>query len=393
ALRPPVTPFIARVSLTLFGASMIGLRFFAALAVSIAMVLTGLMAREIGGRRPAQLVAAWAAVIVGPAVSFGCLFQYVSFDYLWWVLVAWVTIRLLRSEDQRWWLALGAVVGLGMMTKYTMAFLLAGILGGIILTRPRWLLNKWLLCGAVVGLLIFLPHLIWEVRHDFITLDFLRFIHARDVRLGRTDGFLPAQFWAMTSSVTVPIWIAGLYFLFFKPEGKRYRTIGWMYLIPLAILLIARGRPYYLAPAYPMLLAVGAVWGERWLQTLSPAAVGTMRRVVRTSLMISGIAVATMVLPLAPAGSRWWKIADATNTNFNEEFGWREMTDAVLRVRDSLAPDDAPVGMLAGDAGEAAAINLYGRDHGLPEVISGGNSHWLRGDGNPPPKNPFTPPF
>ena len=188
---PPVTPFIARVSLTLFGASMIGLRFFAALAVGIAMVLTGLMAREIGGRRPAQLVAAWAAVIAGPAVSFGYLFQYVSFDYLWWVLAAWVTIRLLRSEDQRWWLALGAVVGLGMMTKYTMAFLLAGIVGGIVLTRPRWLLNKWLWCGAAIGLLIFLPNLFWEVRHDFITLDFLRYIHARDVSLGRADGFPP----------------------------------------------------------------------------------------------------------------------------------------------------------------------------------------------------------
>src|SRR5215468_10657017 len=344
---PPVTPFIARVSLTLFGASMIGLRFFAAMAVGIAMVLTGLMAREVGGKRPAQLVAAWAAATAAPAVSFGYLFQYVSFDYLWWVMAAWVTIRLLRSEDPRWWLSLGAAVGLGMMTKYTMAFLLAGIVGGIVLTRPRSLLNKWLWCGAAVALLIFLPNLIWQVRHDFISLDFLRFIHARDVRLGRADGFLAAQFWAMTNCVTVPIWIAGLYFLFFEPEGKRYRMIGWMYLIPLAILLIARGWPYYLAPGYPILLAVGAVWGERWLETLSPAAAGTMLRVVRTSLMIAGIAVAALVLPLAPAGSRWSKIADAVNTNFNEEFGWREMTDTVLRVRDSLTPDDAPVGVLA----------------------------------------------
>jgi hypothetical protein len=381
---PPVTPLIARLSLTLFGASMIGLRFFGALAVGIAMVLTGLMAREIGGRRPAQLVAAWAAVIAGPAVSFGYLFQYVSFDYLWWVLAAWVTIRLLRSEDQRWWLALGAVAGLGMMTKYTMAFLLAGIVGGIVLTKPRWLLNKWLWCGAAAGLLIFLPNLIWQIRQHFITLDFLRFIHARDVRLGRADGFLLAQFWSTTNCVTVPMWVAGLYFLFFKPEGKRYRMIGWMYLIPLAILFIARGRPYYLAPAYPVLLAVGAVWGERWLGTLSPADAGARRRAVRMSLMISGIAVAALVLPLAPAGSRWWRIADTVNTNFNEEFGWREMTDAVLRVRDSLPPDAASVGILAGDAGEAAAINLYGRGHGLPEVISGSNSHWLRGYANQP---------
>ena len=383
---PPVTPFIARVSLTLFGASMIGLRFFAALAVGIAMVLTGLMAREIGGRRPAQLVAAWAAAIAGPAVSFGYLFQYVSFDFLWWVLVAWVTIRMLKSEDQRWWLALGAVAGLGMMTKYTMAFLLAGIVGGIVLTRPRWLLHKWMWYGAAVGLLIFLPNLIWEVRHDFITLDFLRFIHARDVRLGRADGFVPAQFWAVTNPVTVPIWIAGFYFLFVKPEGKRFRMIGWMYLIPLVILLIARGRPYYLAPAYPMLLAAGAVWGERWLETLSLATAGAIRRVARRSMVVSGIATSVLVLPLAPPGSRWWKIADATNQNLNEEFGWREMTDAVIRARDSLLADDAPVGVLAGDAGEAAAINLYGRGHGLPEVISGSNSHWLRGYGNPQPE-------
>jgi Dolichyl-phosphate-mannose-protein mannosyltransferase len=383
---PPVTPFIARVSLTLFGTSMIGLRFFAVLAVGIAMVLTGLMARELGGKRSAQLVAAWAAVTAGPTVSFGYLFQYVSFDYLWWVLAAWVTIRLLKSEDQRWWVALGAVAGLGMMTKYTMAFLLAGIVGGIVLTRPRSLLNKWLWCGAAIGFLIFLPNLIWQVRHDFISLNFLRFIHARDVKMGRADGFLPAQFWMITNVVSVPIWIAGLYFLFFKPEGKRYRMIGWMYVIPLAILLIARGRPYYLAPAYPMLLAVGTVWGEQWLETLSPKASRTVRRVVPRSLAISGLAIAALVLPLAPPGSPWWKIADAPTANFNEEFGWREMTDAVLSVRDSLPADDAPVGVLAGDAGEAAAINLYGRGHGLPEVISGSNSHWLRGYGNPPPK-------
>ena len=134
-----------------------------------------------------------------------------------------------------------------------------------------------------------------------------------------------------------------------------------------------------------MLLAVGAVWGERWLETLSPATAGAIRRVFRTSMVISGLATAAR-LPLAPAGSRWWRIAGATNTNFNEEFGWREMTDAVAHVRDSLSQDDVPVGVLARDAGEAAAINHYGRRQGLPEVIRDSNSHWLRGYGNSPPK-------
>jgi hypothetical protein len=135
-----------------------------------------------------------------------------------------------------------------------------------------------------------------------------------------------------------------------------------------------------------MLLAAGAVWGERWWEALSPDAARTVRGVVRTSLVISGIVVGLLVLPLAPPGSRWWRIADAANGNFNEEFGWPEMASAVVRVRDSLPPDSTPVGILASDAGEAAAINLYGRGRGLPEVISGSNSHWLRGYGNPPPK-------
>src|SRR5260370_8508070 len=162
--------------------------------------------------------------------------------------------------------------------------------------------------------------------------------------------------------------------------------IGWMYVIPLALFLIAKGKPYYLSPAYPMLLAAGAVWGERWSEALSPVATGTVRGVVRIRLVVSGIVVVLLVLPLAPPGSRWWRIADAANGIFKEEFGWPEMAGAVVRVRDSLPRDSEPVGILAGDAGEAAAINLYGRGRGLPEVISGSNSHWLRGYGNPPPK-------
>ncbi|HXV41973.1 MAG TPA: glycosyltransferase family 39 protein, partial [Anaerolineae bacterium] len=131
---PPVTPFIARVALELFGPSLVGVRLFSALAQSSAMVLAGLMARELGGARLAQIVTALAVAIAPISLIQGALFQYVSFDYLWWVLIAYLTIRLLKSEDPRWWLGIGVVIGLGMMTKYTMIFLVAGIIGGVILT-------------------------------------------------------------------------------------------------------------------------------------------------------------------------------------------------------------------------------------------------------------------
>ena len=142
---PPLAPFVARFALTLFGPSLIGVRFFAALAHAISMVLTGLMARELGGRRWAQVVAALAVAIAPFALLGGSLFQYSSFDYLWWVLLAYQVIRLIKSDDPRWWLGIGAIIGLGMMTKYTIVFLVIGIVIGVILTPARrYLKSPWL---------------------------------------------------------------------------------------------------------------------------------------------------------------------------------------------------------------------------------------------------------
>ena len=382
---PPLTPFIARVSLTVFGPSLVGLRLFASVAQGIAMVLTGLMARELGGKRTAQLVAAIAVAIA--SLADGTMFQYVAFDYLWWVLIAYLTIRLLNSEDPRWWLAIGAAVGLGALTKYTMAFLVAGIIAGVLFTDARrYLLTPWLWCGVAIAALICLPNLMWQVHHHFISLDFLRSIHARDVRLGRTDNFLFNQLW-QGNPFTTPIWLAGLFYLFAVPAGKRYRMIGWMYVVPLVLFFLARGRHYYLSPAYPMLLAAGAVWGEQWTNTLSVARARIVRRTTWGILAVSGVMIAMVVLPIAPANSLWWNVANKLNDNFNEEFGWQEMAETAAHIRDSLpAEDRARLGILTGDAGEAAAINLYGQAFGLPKAISGSNSHWLRGYGDPPPQ-------
>jgi len=130
---PPVTPFLARVALELFGASAAGLRSLGAVAQCAAIVLTGLMAHELGGRRWAQAAAALAVAIAPVSILWGALFQYSGLDYLWWVLAAYCAARLLRTEDPRWWLGIGVAIGLGMMTRYTMGFLALGITGGVLL--------------------------------------------------------------------------------------------------------------------------------------------------------------------------------------------------------------------------------------------------------------------
>src|SRR5258705_5712446 len=170
---PPVTPFFGRLSLTLFGTSLAGFRFFAAVAQAIAVVLTGLMARELGGQRGAQLVAAAAAVPF--CLAGGALMQYVSFDYLFWALTAYFVVRLLRSDDPRWWLAIGCSIGLGAMTKYTMGILALGIVAGVLLTGARkYLGSKWLWFGVAASLMVFLPNFLWQAQHHFISLEFLK---------------------------------------------------------------------------------------------------------------------------------------------------------------------------------------------------------------------------
>jgi len=179
---PPVTPLFARLSLLLFGTSLPGFRFFSWLVQVIAVVLTGLMARELGGSRRAQIFAALAAVPF--CLGGGALMTYISFDYLCWVLAAYFVIRLLKSGDPRWWLAIGVALGLGMLSKYTMGFFTLGIVGAVLLTDARrFLRSKWLWLGVAISILLVLPNLLWQARHHFVSLDFLRFIHERDVRV------------------------------------------------------------------------------------------------------------------------------------------------------------------------------------------------------------------
>jgi hypothetical protein len=370
---PPLTPFLARVAFAWFGPSLAGLRFFSSLAMAVAFVLTGLMARHMGGGRFAQGVAAVSAAISGVALSAGALFEYVSLDYLWWVMAAYFVTRLLASNDARAWLGVGAAVGLGLMTKYSIVFLMAGIGAGIVFTPARrYVRSGWLWGGVALAFAIFLPNLIWQIRHDFVTLDFLRSIHTRDVQLGRTDGFLSGQFWIATNAFTVPLWIAGLVFLFTNEAGRRFRMLGWMFVIPLALFVLARGRDYYMAPAYPMLLAAGAVWCERWVK----------RWLVIVLLATGGLLWAAPVLPIAPVDSAFWRFADRVNGgNFNEQIGWPELAQTVAQIRATLP---AQTGILVADTAQAEAIDLYAPE--LPAAISVANSHWFRGYGNPPPK-------
>ncbi len=385
---PPVTPFIGRIALELFGTSLAGFRSGAALAQSLALVVTAAMAGRLGGGRSAQLLAAAAVATAPISLAASSLFQYVAFDYLWFVVLAYCVVRLSVSGDERWWLPAGAAIGLGVLTKYTMGVFALGLATGVLATPLRsHLRRRWIWRGAFVAIVILLPNVLWQARHDWISLDFLREIHARDVRIGRTAGLIPQQLWLASNPVTVPLWLLGLFVALASPRGRGQRILAWMAVVPFVLMVVLRGRGYYLGPIYPMLFALGAVEAERRAASWTPARRGIAGATAAVLLAFGGAAAAVKILPLAPIGSPSFQALVRDNDDLAEEIGWPELVDEVARVYWRLPAEERPrAGILCGNYGEAGAVDLYGPARGLPGAISGINSYWLRGPGDPAPE-------
>jgi len=380
---PPMTPFLEHIGLSLFGLSLVGLRMFSVVAQALVIVISGLMARDLGGGRFAQ-VTTTLCVALSPLPMFEATeFQYTSFGFLWFALIAWFTIRLLKTDNPRWWLGIGTAVGLGLLTKYSIVFFIAGILAALIFTRARrYFCSGWFWAGIAIALCIFLPNLIWLARHDFISFTFLQHIHKRDVGEGRAEGFLTGQLWENINLFAAPVWIAGLIAYL---RDRRYRMLGWMYLIPVALFWVGKGRFYYVADAYPMLLAMGAVVGERWLSRMPAWGRRTVEAVFFAGLFAMGAYVSAIIVPLASEGPLR-AFALSKNGDLREEFGWDELVKTVAGIRDSLPPEQqAHLGITVGNYGEQGAIEMLGPAYHLPPPISTTNSAWLRGYPVPPP--------
>lgn len=380
---PPITPLLEHIGLSLFGLSLVGLRIFSVLAQAAVIVVSGLMARELGGERLAQIVTALTVAFSPLPLFSGTEFQYTSFDILWWVLTAYFLIRLLRTQNPRWWLAIGAVLGLGLETKYSIVFFIAGILAGLVFTSARrQLATGWFWAGFVLALLIFLPNFVWLIRHNFISYTFLQHIHARDVGEGRADGFLKNQILYGANLAALPLWVAGLIAFL---RNSRYRMLAWMYIVPLALFYFGKGRFYYVAATYPMLIAMGAAVAERWLPHTRRWLRRTIFTVFFAAFAVVSVYICMLLIPLAASGPLR-DFALKRNGDLREEIGWNQLVRTVAQIRDSLPPDQrAHLGITTANYGEYGAIEILGRAYGLPQPIGTTNSEWIWGYPTPPP--------
>jgi hypothetical protein len=277
----------------------------------------------------------------------------------------------------------------GMMTKYTIVFLIAGVVVGTLATgNRRYLRSPWLWAGAGLALVIWLPNLVWQAQNHWISLYFLSSIHSRDVNNGLTSKFLTEQILFNFNPVMLFLVLSGLLFFSFSKAGQRYQMVVWMYLVPFVLLLVAQGKGYYLGAAYPMLAAGGAAWWEKRLDNMSsPRWRITWCRTTWIVLTIFAMILLATELPVAPLGSAWWKVISKNNVEVKSEVGWPELAQQVAIVYNGLPTNEKQgAAILAASSGEIGAIDLYGAPYGLPRVISGLDSYWQFGYGDPPPQ-------
>ncbi len=373
-----LTPLIARVMSGLAPGSLTVLRLPSALMAAATVFATGLTAFELGGGRRAQMIACACAAVSSVVLAVGHLLSTTTFDLLAWTAVCWLVVRILRTGDERLWLAVGFVGGLALLNKPLIAVFFAALGVAFLVVGPREIFrSRWLWLGAVIALALWSPWLIWQAGHGWPQLKISSAIaNGGSASSQPRWAFLPFQL-LLVSPVLAPVWIAGLLDLLRSSRLRRFRSLGVTWVLLAVAFLIAGGKPYYLAGMFPVLIAAGSLRAAEWT---------SHRRARRTVLAIcvglSGLVSAVIALPILPA--RDASPVVSTNADVGETIGWPELVRSVRRVYRGVGGRAV---ILTDNYGEAGAIDRYGPALGLPSAYSGHNGFAAWG---PPRSRPGT---
>jgi hypothetical protein len=390
----PLAAWILRFNRVLFGDSLYALRFLPALANGGTIVLTGMIAREFGGKRFAVLLSsigvALAPVILGNATrySMNC------FEPLFWMSAIYLLLRIVNGGNPKLLIGLGIACGLGIENKHSTVFFVAALLLALALSPERKLFaTRWFWAAVGITFALALPNLVWQIRHGYPT-----YVDLHNVRVMHKNVELPpipfiVQQIMMLNPVLALIWVPGIGYLFFERKGRKYRVLGWTFLFFFLELLLLKAKDYYVAPVYPLLFAAGAVLWEM----LTQVRWRPLRRVLLTSTAIAGAISAPIVLPVLPPAkaAAYCRALGATQAktevnmkselpqHFADEFGWPELVQKTAQLYHSLPPEEqAKTAILGGSYGDAGAIDFFGPKYGLPKSISAHQNYWYWGPRN-----------
>jgi hypothetical protein len=390
---PPMIPFIGWLTEGLLGDSVVAVRFFPAIVGSLSVFLVGSMVREMGGRKTAQLVAVLGFVISPVFLGTNNLFQPVSFNQFWWLVLCYLSVRIVNGGKDRYWYALGVAVGLAILTKYSIAFLVIALCGGILISPHRRILwNKKMVYAMAITLVIFLPNMVWQVKHDFPVVHHMAELASSQlVNMSFLDFLVPQGLFHFGCGL---LWVSGLIFVFINKEMKPYRYLGWTYVLVFALVLALDGKAYYIFGIYSTMYALGGLAWERWMGSKSYIAIVVvgLLNAVAYPYALPILKPDRAVKFMAYMKDEWgmdaplrWETGkyEVITQDFADMLGWQELPEKVAKIYHGLSEEEKSKTMIYGESyGHAGVINLKRKKYNLPEAMSFSSSFvsWVKED-------------
>jgi 4-amino-4-deoxy-L-arabinose transferase-like glycosyltransferase len=382
--QPPLVPLLCQAMHHIAPASLTMLRLPSALAATATTMMAALIARELGGSTRVQVIATACTAVSAVALVTGHFVTTTTFDLLTTSVLCWLIIRAVNRHSGPTLLAAGVTVGIGAEAKPQIIFVAALLLVGMAIVGPRWpLRSAWLAAGVLVAAALAAPYLIWQATHGWPQVTVAHNIGG-SAEGGRT-GFIPFQL-IMVSPLLVPVWIAGLIAPFRRDSLRLLRFLPVAYLLLAIAYLLGNGKAYYLASLYPTLLGIGAIPVAEWTRRETARTTGSRggggRVLALTSaIVVSAVVSAFVALPLLPASALQGSAIVGVNPDQAETVGWPDFITSVAAAWQTI-PDSTRTQavVFTHNYGEAGAIDLLGRTHGLPRAYSGHNgfSEWGR---------------
>ena len=390
--HPPFSIGLLAAWRFLFGDALAVMRIAPALAHALTVLVVGRIAQDLGGGRFALALACLTAVLAPGLLGTSGVYSMNALDMLLWTLAVWALVRALEGGQPVAWMALGLVLGLGLLDKISVLWLGAGFFVGLLATRRRrWLATPWPWLAGVLALAVFTPHLAWQIEQGWPTIEFMR--NATLHKMVRTSPveFLGTQLF-MLGPMGAVTGFAGLAWCLFGRRGREWRVLAIAWFVVLVILLASpAARASYLIASYGLLFATGGVALERLSHRPARRWTRPVLIVLVVLLQLPLVPFALPVLPVPdfiayaralgarPVGEERTRPAELPQM-YADMFGWEEMADRVGRVYRGLPEAErAKCGVMAGNYGEAGALDLFGAKYGLPPALSGHNNYWLWG--------------
>ncbi|NWF90457.1 MAG: glycosyltransferase family 39 protein [Ignavibacteriaceae bacterium] len=385
--HPPFSIYILALWKLVFGDSLFAIRLIPALVSTLSLFMLGIVTKRLGGKRPAIIIAVLAFMTTPIFLGMNTIFSMNTFDFLFWITSTYFLLRIVQEENQKMWIWLGIVIGLGLLNKTSMLWLAAGILGATVFTPLRKdLKTKYPYLAVLIALLIFSPFIIWNILHDFAHLEFMQNAATR-----KYGGLTPISFIAdqllILNPLSILIWLPGFYFFFFDDAGKKVKAVVFIWIITFVILFInGHSKGEYIAPAYQILFAGGAVIIEKWSVTKA-----WLKYTIAIPIILASLFFTPFARPLlSPESFLKYQnligLKPPSNEGhetilpqfYSDMFGWEDLAKQVSKVYQSIPKSEQDKTVVyCSNYGKAGAIEYFSKKYNLPKVICPHNSYWF----------------